>query len=337
MFNIINSGTKARKNPLILEISTAGFNKSYPFYEQLELGKRILNDELEQDNTFYAFYTLDEEKEIEEPDKWIKSNPTIGTIIDYDTLLEDYNKACKTATDKDDFIIKNLNFYKDVSETWIPDEVYKECFIDYDIENLKGCNVYLGIDLASTRDLTSLAVVFEYESKLFVKVENFLPDNPDSVVRMNGLDLQSWIDKGYITQGELKTTDYNQIKERIKYYTENFNVISLGFDKWNSSQIIGDLQIDLGLYCKECPQNTSFFNYPLRYLEGLIYNKKIVMSKNPVLRWMFRNVVLFRDSNDNIKIMKNKKKDSVDSVVALAMALAMYLESKKYDFKNGLI
>lgn len=68
LFNIMDSGMKARENPLLLEISTAGFRKDYPFYSQLEIAKKVLSGELEQDNTFYALYTLDDEREIEQPE-----------------------------------------------------------------------------------------------------------------------------------------------------------------------------------------------------------------------------------------------------------------------------
>nr|WP_320020895.1 terminase large subunit [uncultured Draconibacterium sp.] len=68
LFNIMDSGMKARPEPLLLEISTAGFNKDYPFYSQLEAAKRVLDNEGEQDNTFYALYTLDSEEEIEQPE-----------------------------------------------------------------------------------------------------------------------------------------------------------------------------------------------------------------------------------------------------------------------------
>ncbi|MCW0484667.1 terminase large subunit domain-containing protein [Gaoshiqia sediminis] len=68
LFNIIDSGMKARANPLLLEISTAGFRKDYPFYNQLELAKKVLEGDTEQDNTFFALYTLDDESEIEKPE-----------------------------------------------------------------------------------------------------------------------------------------------------------------------------------------------------------------------------------------------------------------------------
>lgn len=332
LFNIMDSGTKARENPLILEISTAGFRKDYPFYEQLEIAKKVLDGELEQDNTFYALYTLDSEEEIETPDEWVKSNPAMDYLIDLDTLIEDYDRSKKVSADLNSFIVKNLNYYRESLNTWIEDEYYKKCFKDFDLNELKGCKAYLGVDLAATRDLAALAILIEKDDKLYVKVEHFLPENPSKLVRMNGLDLTDWIKKGYIKQTDKPTIDYQYIAERVAYYVDNFEVVSLGYDKWNSSQLVPDLQLNLGLYCKQCPQNTAFFNLPLKFIEKFIMEEKIILGRNPVLRWMFTNVILYYDGNANIKIMKNKSLDSVDGVVALAMAMGMYLVNKQIDY-----
>lgn len=117
LFNIIDSGMKARPEPILLEISTAGFRKDYPFYEQLEIAKKVLTGEEEQDNTFYALYTLDSEEEIELPEMWKKSNPALGEIFDLDTLIEDYNRSKKVQADLHSFIVKNLNYYQESEVT----------------------------------------------------------------------------------------------------------------------------------------------------------------------------------------------------------------------------
>ncbi|RCW38671.1 terminase large subunit [Marinilabilia salmonicolor] len=333
LFNIMDSGMKARKEPLLMEISTAGFRKDYPFYTQLELAKEVLEGKSEQDNTLYLLYTLDEEEEVEQPEMWVKSNPALGHLLELETLKEDFEKAKKTKADINSFIVKNLNFYKDSQISWIEDEMYKKCFRGFNVEELKGSKAYIGIDLAATRDLAALAVLIEKDGKFYSKVEHFLPQNDRQIVRMNGLDLSDWIEKGWITQTEKPTIDYDYIAQRIKYYSENFDVEALGYDKWNSSQLIPDLQLNLGLYCVQCPQNTAFFNLPLRFLEKFIVEQSIKLEKNPVLRWMFRNVVLYQDGNANIKVMKNKSNDSVDGVVALAMAMGMYLKDKQNNYE----
>jgi len=87
-------------------------------------------------------------------------------------------------------------------------------------------------------------------------------------------------------------------------------------------------EIESSLYMDlyAAPQNASYFNAPIKYLERLILSKQINLSKNPVLRWCFMNVTMYYDGNNNCKITKNKSKDSVDGAVALAMAVGLYLK-----------
>lgn len=85
--------------------------------------------------------------------------------------------------------------------------------------------------------------------------------------------------------------------------------------------------MDDGLYCKNFNQTTVWFNFPLRYIEKCVFDQSIDLSDNPVLRWMFRNIVIYKDGNGNIKIMKNRSLDSVDGAVSLAMAIGAYLEN----------
>ena len=196
---------------------------------------------------------------------------------------------------------------------------------------MRGCKAYAGLDLASTRDLASLVLIVEKGDFLYVVNESYLPSNSDKLVRLNGLDISSWIKDGYIIQTENRTIDYEHILQRIIYYSEFFDLQAVGYDKWNSSQIVPQIQYN-GIYCEQCPQNTAFFNYPLKGLEKLILEKKIVFPRNPILRWQFSNIVIYQDGNDNIKIMKNKSKDSVDSAVAMGMALGMYYKQTLYDY-----
>lgn len=328
-FNVMKSGTLFRKNPLGIITSTAGFNKDYPFFNMVETGKKVLQGVVEDDITFYALYTLDDEKEIEQPEQWVKANPNINVTVDLDDLTAEYKKACLTISEKNNFITKNLNFYLDNLDQWIPDEQYKIVYKPVDLPTNRP-HAFIGLDMSATRDLAALVVVWtdEETGKLAVYPEFFFPDNPDKKIRNSGIDLTEWIEKGYIQQHESKSIDQEKIIERFRELKKIFDIRQVNYDKWNAAFIAHKLQSDpLFLTCKHFEQNTVWFNFPLKYIERLFFDEDILMGTNPVLRWMFRNIVLYYDGNGNIKIMKNKSKDSVDGPVSFAMAVAAWLEA----------
>jgi len=336
LFNIMKTGTLARENPQIVSISTSGFNKDYPYFMELEIGKRVLNEEIEDDATFYAFYTLDDESEVDDFDMWEKANPSLKEkhnegegVISLEDLIIDYKKACLTITDKKNFLTKNLNLYVDGEDTWIPDEDYRKVFNSVDIQKLKGCKAYIGIDLSTSTDLSSLVVVVEHPEtkKIQVIPEFYFPSSrEEKKIRASGIDLTEWIEKGFILEHEGKIIDYDKVFERIKFYCDYFDIQAIAYDPWNSLLLISKIEEEIMVDLVPCRQNTGFFNFPLKYIERLVYSQQIDISQSPVLRWNFRNVVLYYDGNGNIKIVKNKSLDSVDGAVALAMAVGMYCE-----------
>lgn len=326
--NVMKSGTLNRPNPLGIITSTAGFNKDYPFFTMVETGKKVLQGIVTDDITFYALYTLDDDDEIEDFDSWIKANPNIGVTVDLLDLVAEYKKAKLTVSELNNFITKNLNRYLDNLEQWIPDDIYIQCFKPTP-EPVNRPLAYMGIDLASTRDMASLVIVWTDEATglMCVKPEFYFPQNDQTRVRDSGIDLGEWIEKGYIIEHNKHSIDHEAIVERIKYYNTIFDIQQINYDSWNSAFIIPKVETELFIYCKPFIQDTKWFNFPLKYIERLFFDEQIFMGLNPVMRWMFRNIVLYYDGNGNIKIMKNKSRDSVDGPVSLGMAVGAWLEA----------
>lgn len=339
LFTIMVTGMANRTNPMIMITSTAGVDKEGPFYKAVELGRKVLKGEAKNDRYFYALYSLDDESEIEKPEMWIKANPSMGATITEKRLRDMYDAAKLTPTELHHFKIKNLNVFQDeLIDQWISDEVYKKCFKDNELERLANWRdpktgqrvkipIYLGIDASSTRDLASIGGVVEHPEtkKIHAISEFFFPNNPKKVIRGTAIDLRDWIKKGWITEMESEVIDQDFILERIIWFNEHFEIKRFVYDQWNIGNLLTKIKLQ-GISCKPAPQTAMFFNFPLKTLERWIYTDQIVMSRNPVLRWNFSNIVLYVDGNGNIKIMKNKSKDSVDGAIALAQAIAGYID-----------
>jgi len=333
IFNVIKSGTLARENPLIIIITTAGFNTSSMAYDLFETGKKTLNGEIDDDSFFYMLFTLDDGDDWKDPECWIKANPSIGETIDLDDLLIEYNQSKNLPTQLNNFLTKNLNIFTNEGEQWIADEILRARFRDsIDWDRFKGKTCYAGIDLSSTRDLTALSLSFPEDDKIYTKTIFFTANNPSKRIRKNGIDLLPWIREGLIIESKTSTIDYDLLFKYISMLREDYNIECLYYDKFNSAMLIPRVQQELGIVCESFDQTAKRFNEPLKYLEKLIYDGKWYGDKNPVMLWNFRNVVLYIDGNNNIKIIKNKSLDSVDGVVSLTMSIGAFLDKKDEKF-----
>ena len=327
-FNVMKSGMLFRKNPMGIITSTAGFNREYPFYQMLSTGQKVLEGVIDDDITFYALYTLDDEDNIDDFHQWEKANPNINHTVKLTDLVAEYRKATLMPSELNNFITKNLNRYIDNIEQWIPDSQYVKCFANIAPPTGQRLQAFVGIDLSSIRDIAAIVISWTdpVTGKLAVFPEFHFPQNETKRIRASGIDLREWIDKGHIIEHPTATIDQEIILERIRHWHTVFEIMQINYDKWNSGFIIPKIETELFIFCQHFQQQTTWFNFPLKYIERLFYEENIAASTNPVLRWMFSNIVLYYDGNGNIKIMKNKSLDSVDGPVALAMSVGAWLQ-----------
>ena len=330
IYAAIKTGTGARINPLLLIISTAGSKINGFLNEHLQYNKNILDGKIEDDSMIAFIYQIDPTDDMEDSSTWCKSNPSLNVINSLEDLELMYNTAKHSYADRFAFVTKHLNIFWDTPDVWIPEDVLREVFMNFDIEKLYGKDCYMGMDLSRTTDLTSIVLIFpptEDDNMFYVLPFFFMANRADNILRKNGKDLTDWIRKDYIIKHESKVIDLNNIYDKVIELSQLFNIISISYDRYNAPQLVSRLQ-EYGLFCVNFEQNARRFNAPLKYLESLVYEKGLKVYNNPCMLWNWNNVILYIDTNANIKIMKNKQNDSVDGVVALAMALGGYLDGK---------
>lgn len=323
LFNIIKSGLGARKNPLIFLISTAGFVEKSLCEDLVFLGKKVLDptDEYEDDSFFFLLFMIDKDDNPNDSSVWYKANPALGSIINEDYLLSEYKQARALPSEWPSFLTKHLNVFQSASGEWIPDQFVGKRFKDLDWDSYNGYDCYIGMDLSSTTDLTAVAAVFKVDNKYKAKVQYFMGNKQENMVRKGGLDLSKWIEEGYIIKSETQSLDYKIVFDYIMKLKQEYRIKNIFYDPLNTPLLNAELEKE-GLELTAFRQTAMQFNAPIKELERSIYDESIDIETNPVLQWNIRNIVLWRDTNNNYKFMKNKDKDSIDGAVALAEAMS---------------
>lgn len=354
-YEIMISGQGSIPNPLNIFITTANFFTEYPIIDDINLGKKILKGEITNDRKFYAIYELDESDLVNDNyqtnyKNWIKVNPSIGTTVTLERLINMWETAKLSESGKRNFLVKNLNLFIKNSESWLEDKYIKECSKQFNIEDLFGCKAWLGMDLSQTTDLASLVLTIEDKDKLlYQKFFTYFPSEQENKkLRKTQIDLTDWISKGFIQEHHNKTINNDLIYLDILYIIKNFDLQSVVYDPFSAKDIIlklnnekfnidnEDAEKIMWLKIKAFPQFVKYFNIPIRFLEKLIYNKEIIFEQNPVFRYNISNIVPFYDFNGYVKFDKNKSKDSIDMAVASAMSIAAYLDTE-YSSLNNLV
>jgi phage terminase large subunit-like protein len=325
VFNIMSSGMISREQPMQFTITTAGFNKYSFCYQYRDTITKILDQVIEDDSTLCVIYSVDEGDDWQDEKCWIKANPSIGKGKDLGNMRKEFiQKKNQGSRGIVEFKTKQLNIWEDSAETWIPSKEVKKVMKDVSQwPDLSAVDAYGGLDLAATQDITSFAVAARYDGKIYARVTHWLP--ADILEQKKALnDKHPYIQfakKGLINLTPGNVTDYESVRQEINLQVQNHNIQSVGYDKFNATHLVSNLDSD-GIMVNEVRQGFMAFNEPTKQLERMILSDEIVLENDPVLLWMFANVELEKDSLGNVRPSKKKAEKKIDGVVALLMAIS---------------
>jgi phage terminase large subunit-like protein len=319
-------GSRARDNGLVLIITTVGTDISLPAYNEMEKIKKILNGLLIDEAYFGIIYSIDDKDDWKKPESYVKANPSIDTIIDRKILEQDLQDALITPSHQSDYKAKTLNLWTNDTINWIPlqkwDTERRNTIID--INEFKGQICYAGLDLSSINDFTAYTKCFRRDYYYFLFHKFYIPSEQISEkYRVENINIRDWVDKGIVTATPGPTIDYDFIRNDIIKDAEQFSLVELSYDSWQSNKLIDSLD--------EAISKTTLIRHdqglkqmanPSKEFERLIMEDKII-DPNPVMKWMIINAIVKPDVNNNYKPLKEYKSSTkrIDGVITSIMAI----------------
>ena len=199
------------------------------------------------------------------------------------------------------------------------------------MEKLKGKQCWAGLDLASTRDISALVLLFKEDEKFIILPYFFIPkENAKTRSLRDKVDYMSWLSQGHILGTEGDVADYNFIKQKIMDLGLVYNIQSIAYDRWNASQLVIDL-VNEGVKMSPFGHGFLSMSAPTKEIEKLILGEQVIHNSNPVMNWMLSNIAIQEDPAGNLKPNKAKSKDKIDGIVALVMALGEYMTEESVD------
>lgn len=343
MYKLMLDGQIDVDNALTLAITTAGFDIKGPCYEQYEFSKKVLDRLIDKESLFIYIAEMDEGDDIWDYKNWAKANPYLlwnaDDTYNMDKVRDISEKAIeakeKGGEDLFNFMTKVLNMWVKYSgEQYVDMEAFKACESDLTIADMNGRNCYLGIDLSSGGDLTSIALVFPYDDKFYIYSHSFLPAlRLEEHEKTDDAPYRIWAGQGLLTLTEgafgLKT-DYKYIIQHIKELIEKYNlkVQQVGFDPHNAGAFIDDLSF-LNCDLVEIGQSAKSLNDATVDLRLSVEAKQLLYDKNnALLKWSFANATTTHNSFGEIKIVKDKTKNRIDPVDAVVDAWKLLFLNK---------
>jgi len=342
MYKLLEGGIKKMKQALISVITTAGFDLNSPCYELYEYCKNLLKGVFSNETQFVYIAQMDEGDDIWEPTNWIKANPTLA----FDkAALENLVPVANTAKDMQgstlrDFLTKQLNMWIQLTDDQYMKnfDAWKACGTDLTLEDFREHECYIGLDLSSGGDLTSLGVVIPYyldgEKKYFVDSHSFIPARRIAEhIKTDNAPYDMWKMKELLTVTETLggiKTDYKYIISYLKDIIEkhSLRVKMICYDPHNADAFLNDIE-ELGYDSVMIVQSARNLNDPtvdfrLEVEAGNVsYNKE-----NGLLTWSIANAKTVSNSFGEIKIDKDLRTKRIDPVDAIIDAWKMAMKDE---------
>lgn len=331
--DVLQDSMGMRVQPLMITITTAGFDLSGPCYQLRQTCIDILEEKSEDDSMFIAIYEPDINDDIEDVNTWRKAQPNLGVTVTEKYLRLQLKKA-QNGVSLTEFKTKLLNIWvSSAIGEWIPKKYIDKCTHKWELSEMFGTQCIIGIDLAATSDLTaiSILVVDEDSQKYYLKWKCYIPESALQE-SPNKEKYKQWRDMGILTITHGNVTDYQYIIDDIAEINKVVPVLNIAYDAWNSTFAIIKLT-ELGFECTPFSQSIGFQNKPTRFMELLVRSGRAVIDDNPIARWCYGNCVVREDQNENIKVQKiNKSSEKkIDLVAASINALGNYLSEPQFD------
>jgi phage terminase large subunit-like protein len=328
----LESSTVQRAQPLIYQITTAGANVQSACKNYEDSVIEVLEGRNIDHSLWIMIHDIDQE-DLETPeswenkDLWIKANPLLGNGLALEGIEKEFVKALNQPSKIRNFKTKNLNMWVDQQFDWIQTEIWNKNKVDaIPMDKFKTLGSYAGLDLSKTRDLTAFGALSEPDENddRFVKIWFFMPK--DTIIvrsKEDRIPYQYWADQGYIIATPGNVVDYNIVEDTIRKEWQSLNIIRMGYDTYNATQITQNLHED-GYVVSEFSQAIGTISTPTKEFERLVLKGNIKHDGNPVLSWMLASCDIYTDANLNIKVHKGRSSINgrrVDGIIALIIAL----------------
>jgi phage terminase large subunit-like protein len=323
VYDVVETGTGKRDNSLLWVITTAGSNRSGICYEVRTFVTRLLDGVFEDDSQFGIVYGLDDGDDWTSEDSLMKANPNWGISVRPEILGPLQAKAMQLPSAMNNFKTKHLNEWVNADTAWMDMRSWDACADqDLDIESFVGQPCWVGLDLASKTDIAALVIVFahpEIADAFAVFGKYYLPE--DTVNANGNSQYPGWMHTGRLTVTPGNVIDFGWIEADLLDLVSRFAVQAVAFDPFQATQLSTRMLAE-GLPMIEVRPTVLNFSEPMKTLEALVLQRKLVHDGDPVLTWMASNVVAHLDAKDNIYPRKERAENKIDGIVALIMALS---------------
>lgn len=326
----VETGTGARRQPLVVIITTADDSRQGTIYaEKRQYAEQLARGAL-HDPTFYAvIWAADDDADPFAEETWRMANPGYGISPTKAFLEAEAAKARQSPANLARFQRLHLGIRTKQQTKFIMLDAWDRNAGIVDEAKLTGRECFGGLDLGSVSDLTAFCLLFPdpsgdgtYDALWRVWAPE---DSLRDLDKRTAGAASAWVREGFLRTTPGNVTDYDFIESQIMRDAETFDIQDIAYDRWNASQTVNRL-VEEGLPLSPIGQGFVSMSAPTKELQRLVLKGTpeapvLRHGGNPLVRWTVDNLAVAMDPAGNVKPDKAKGADKIDPISALVNAL----------------
>lgn len=325
-YEVIKSSVGARKQPLILSMTTAGYVNEGVYDELMKRSTRVLLGDSKERRLLPVLYTIDDLDKWNDINEIQKSMPNLSVSVTVDYMLEEIAIAENSLSKKSEFITKYCNIKQNSSLAWLESKDIELAAGDHlSLEDFRGSYCVGGFDLSRTTDLTSACIVIERDGKLYVFSKFFLPEERiEELQQIDGVPYEIYIQRGLLDPSGENIIDYNDVFEWFRSLVEEYEIypLKVGYDRYSASYLVQQMDA-YGFHMDDVFQ--GFNLHPvITEFEGLLKDGNICIGDNDLLKiHLYNSALKISTEKGRSRLIKVNPGVHIDGMAALLDAMTV--------------
>ena len=325
-YEVMKSALGARKQPIMLSISTSGYINDGIYDELIKRSTAFLQGNSNERRLLPFLYMIDDVEKWNDINELRKSNPNLGVSVSVDFLIEEMAIAENSFSKKAEFMTKYCNIKQNSSLAWLDYiTVDKASNKQYSLEDFMDCYCVGGIDLSQTTDLTASSIVVEKDNELYSFTQFFMPKNKiQELQEREEVPYEIFVKQGIITPSGDNFVDYKDVYEWFVMLVEQYKIypLKIGYDRYSAKYLVDDLG-QYGFHMDDVFQGENLAPV-IQEFEGILKDGVFNIGQNNLLKAHFLNVALKHNMETRkFRPVKIEQRAHIDGFVSIIDALTV--------------